>query len=478
MTASWCGSDVDRAMCAKFPLCGRGFVPSITTHREMPSLAGAEAMEQDRNTFELTDLESLATSGPGEAPETLEPEADADVDASRTMRIYARAMNRYPLLARDKEQALAAEIEELSRALWTAVLSEPATAGQVAALVAERLPAARSALRKVERAVPAGSARRHPEARRALARAAARASAKLHELDVDHLVVDEIARFIAAAAREPARAPAVFRARAGSKTFARYAGAVADAAHAVADARTRFVQANIGLVFFVAGRYRSTSLSLADFVQEGMFGLMKAVDRFNYRRGLRFSTYATWWIRHAMGRALSDKSRLVRVPVHLQEARQRLGAVERILRRELGREPTGDELAQAAGVSRDRLEHIQEVNSPLEIRLDAPTGEDEDRPRSELFVHPSEPASDPSESLDRESLARAIERHMQGLSPMEQEVVRRRFALGGVSREATLQEIADDHGLSRERIRQIQAAALRKLRAGLEADELPGERAA
>ncbi len=437
-------------------------------------------MDQDRSPHEsneIADLEgiSLADERVGETA----GEASArDPDGPGGMRLYAQAMRRHPLLGRASERALALEIEERSRALRNALLSHPATALAVARLTAEKLPAAGAILRRVERAAPAGAARLDRESREMLERAAQRASEKLHAADLDHLVADELVGLVAGAARDPARAPLSLRRTARTRAFARHAAAVGEAARAVADARARFVQANIGLVFHVARRYRSTSLSLADFVQEGMFGLMKAVNRFDHRRGLRFSTYATWWIRHAIGRALSNKSQLVRVPVHMQEARQRLEAIDLELRRELGREPSRDELARAGSVSRRRLERISEVTSSCELRLDAAIGEDEDRLRSEVFMQPGEPASDPGESLDREAEVRALERHIQHLSPMEQDVLRRRFALGDAGREWTLQEIADDVGLSRERIRQIQAGALRKLRAVLAAEDVSEGRAA
>ncbi|HEU5057099.1 MAG TPA: sigma-70 family RNA polymerase sigma factor, partial [Kofleriaceae bacterium] len=381
----------------------------------------------------------------------------------------AREMRRHPLLGRERERRLALEIEARSRDLWTALLSPLDIARPIATMVGERLPSARPALRRVERAAAVAATQPGPEGRKALERAARKAAEKLHAVDVDHRVADEVAALVAAAARDPALAVPPLGAAARTRAFRREAAAVAAAAREVAGARARFVKANIGLVFHVAGRYHSTAMSPADFVQEGMFGLMKAVGRFDPRRGLRFSTYATWWIRHAVGRALSDKSRLVRLPVHLQEAQQRLQAIRRDLRRELGREPTRDELARAGGVTPRRLEYIREVNAAVQLRLDEPFGEEGDRARSEVFVSPAEPAIDPTESLHREAMALALERHMQELSPMEREVLRRRFALGDLERESTLQEIATDHGLSRERIRQIQVSALRKLRARLAA---------
>jgi RNA polymerase primary sigma factor len=219
-------------------------------------------------------------------------------------------------------------------------------------------------------------------------------------------------------------------------------------------------------------------MSLPDLVQEGMLGLLKAIDRFDYRRGFRFSTYATWWIRHHIGRALSDKSRLIRVPVHVQESHQRMSAITRQLGAELGRDPTQAELAQAAGTTPETIEMVREAIRGTQLSLDEPLGDDEDRTRHELLSIPDPEAGTAFDSIHRKGMASAARRQMeQRLSRVELDVIRKRFALDGVDREWTLQEIADTHGLSRERIRQIQDRALQRLRAGLEDERIDAEAA-
>jgi RNA polymerase primary sigma factor len=363
---------------------------------------------------------------------------------SAELPLYATAMRRYPLLGRTGEYALADEIAAQSRALWAALLADPAGTALVARLAADVRRDALRVLRRVERASTHSPSE--------LARAIDTASARLHALDVDHLLADAAIAHVATWPRD--------------RATARYRRRVADAARLVTATRARFVHANIGLVFHMASRYRGVGLAFEDRVQEGMLGLIKAVGRYDPARGLRFSTYAVWWIRHAIGRAVTDKSRLVRVPVHMQEARQQLASIREALRAQLGEEPTREELARAAGLTPAKVRRIQEAAIGREISLDAALGEDDDRSVGEVFVHPAGAERTVDETLHREAVGAAAQRHLASLTALEREVLERRFALER-EREETLAEIARDHDLSRERIRQIQDSALRKLRARL-----------
>ncbi|HLU65510.1 MAG TPA: sigma-70 family RNA polymerase sigma factor, partial [Kofleriaceae bacterium] len=326
----------------------------------------------------------------------------------------------------------------------------------------------------VRRAAARARRERSKEARGALERAASRAGDKLRALDQDHLAIDALRATVSEAVKQPGRRRPDLPLRPGSRALAAYCERLERAAQEATDARHRFAQANIGLVFHVAGRYRATSIGLPDLVQEGTLGLLKAIDRFDHRKGFRFSTYATWWIRHAIGRAVADKSRLVRVPVHIQEAQQRLNNVRRRLTAELARDPSPEELAEAAGVSRDRLEIVREAVGGGEISLDERLGDDEDRARLDVFTAPDQDEPTPLQALDLRTMTRAARRQMARLSPQEVDILRKRFALDDIDREYSLQEIADEYGLSRERIRQIQERALRRLRAGLDEDRAPG----
>jgi RNA polymerase sigma factor (sigma-70 family) len=219
----------------------------------------------------------------------------------------------------------------------------------------------------------------------------------------------------------------------------------------------RLIEANLQLVVSIAARYRHASLSLLDLVQEGNLGLIKAIDRFDYRRGFRFSTYATWWIRQSITRAVADKGRTVRLPVHVVALLTRLASAERQLSAQLGRPPTVRELAIRTGQEPARVARAVESGRPL-ASLDAPVAESytlgdilaDDTPSSE-------------ERLAASDLRRQVMRLLQSVTPRERDVLQLRFGIDG-DREHTFPEIAQRVGLSRERVRQIARDAIAQLR--------------
>jgi RNA polymerase primary sigma factor len=421
--------------------------------------AARRAKDKDPEAAE-PELDAEALAGDDGEAEVVEKAAKkARPDAGTYLSMYFRDMAALDVLRPEEEFTSAKEIEALEIMLWEVVLSHaPAVEHVLAAveLVIEALPPEAKTLRK---AAEDGETKSWPKA-------VARAARKLRADDNDHIFIDAalvtVDRISVGIGVRGSNVGSLGRERARAEWLRR----VYAANRAAADARNDFVRANLRLVVSIARRFNHGRMALADLIQEGNLGLIKAVERYDYRRGFRFSTYASWWIRHAISRALADKGREVRLPVHMIDAQHRLTKARRQLTGKLGRQPTSEELAAATQMPLDKIEKMRSWLLEQSVSIDKPVGDDEGRVLGEILEDPDREDVSPTGDLEWEALTTEVRDLLHELRPIEADILRQRFGLG-TEQELTLKEIGDKYNLSRERIRQLQEQALGKMRRAL-----------
>lgn len=379
----------------------------------------------------------------------------------------------YALLSAEEELSQARRIADLRDAYWRALLSLPSLLEPIidttrVILSVPTMP--RKEVDVVRRALD-DLRRQHDERRaRAVSQATAALAKRLGELDVDRNAADAIARDIEAlCADRPTNHLRLSETPTGN-AFRAYVNRVKQARSALHAARNRFVCANLRLVVRVAQRYSRNRLSLPDLVQEGNLGLMKAVDRFDPDKGCRFSTYAAWWIRHAITRALVNRGRTVRIPAHLHNVFTKMQGAQRALAGELGRDPTCKEIAARIHVSTEKVELAREAMELRAVALDAPLTPNDTRSASEVLEDAE--STHWADDIDDLRHSTLVKNAITDLEPLERDIILHRYGLRDNGK-LTLQKLGERHQLSRERIRQLQKKALGKLRRSVESNPLP-----
>jgi RNA polymerase primary sigma factor len=394
------------------------------------------------------------------------------IRADASLARYMSELASYELLSRADEIALAKDVERLEVTYWSALLSLPVLVPVFRPLLVSKVEPVPSEVASWVRAAGKMHGVRSTRTERArYERAASALAARMRELDIHRDIVKEahgLALAYCGVGHEEL-ALGVPRPTRPTKAMQRYVLDIEAARREQQAAKDRFVAANLRLVVSMARRYaRSERMPLSDLIQEGNLGLMKAVERFDHSRGFRFSTYASWWIRHALTRGLADKGRIVRLPVHALEARARVARVTRKLKSKNGVAPNLAEIAEETGLPIEKVVAAEQLSVESHYSLDATVGNDTERTFVEMLQYEDE--QDAEQQIVTDSNKESLSALLGELTPFEAQILRYRYGFDG-GEERTLKEIGDMYNLSRERIRQIQALALAKMRSRIEDED-------